>query len=142
VNAMLNMDMIGWSVDANLGVIIGTTTASVSNPQANIDLVNLIADAGLTYATSLNPSLITKNFTSCCSDHMPYLVQGNRPGAMSIHRGSAAAYPHYHQSSDTPVNLGTHAQAIGAAIVRMNVGALAQLAGANDRIFATGHDSP
>jgi hypothetical protein len=137
VRAMLNMDMIGWSADAGLGVIVATRT-DVGTPVDNLALVELVADAGLTYAPALNPDFIVRSASTCCSDHMPYINAG-RPGVMSIHRGSAAAYPHYHRSSDTPDNLGPFAQAIGAAIVRMNVAALARLSGASDRIFADGN---
>jgi hypothetical protein len=137
VRAMLNMDMIGWSADAGLGVILGTRI-DVGTPADNQALVDLVGDAGLTYAPALNPAFIQKTTNTCCSDHMPYINAG-RPGLMSIHRGSAGAYPHYHRSSDTPANLGPFAEAIGTAIVRMNVAALARLSGASDRIFADGH---
>jgi hypothetical protein len=137
VRAMLNMDMIGWSADAGLGVNVATLL-TVGNPVDNQALVELVADAGLTYAPALNPDFIVRSGNTCCSDHMPYLNAG-RPGVMSIHRGSAAAYPHYHRDTDTPANLGPFAQAIGSAIVRMNVAALARLSGASDRIFADDH---
>lgn len=135
VQAMLNMDMIGWSPNATLGVNIEVRT-SVGNAAANLALANLLADAALDYVPAFTPSQVLVRTTTCCSDHMPYLNAG-LPAALSIHRGTTS-YPHYHRTTDTPANLGPHAQAIGAAIVRMNVAALAQLAGASDRVFASG----
>lgn len=136
VRAMLNMDMIGWSPDASLGVTVATRI-DVGNPASNQALVELVADAGLTYVPALNPNLIVRGSSTCCSDHMPYINAGV-PGLMSIHRGGTT-YPHYHRNTDTPANLGPFAQAIGPAIVRMNVAALARLSGASDRIFADDH---
>lgn len=133
VKAMLNMDMIGWSATPQLGVRIETNAGA-----ANLALADLLADAALTYAPAFHPDYVQKIFGTCCSDHMPYIDAG-RPATMSIHRGSAGAYPHYHTTTDTPANLGPHAQDIGAATVRMNVAALAQLAG-TDRIFRSDND--
>lgn len=135
VQAMLNMDMIGWSPDASLGVNVATQ-GSAGAPGANLALVELVADAALAYAPALDPSLVLRQGTTCCSDHWPYLVAG-RPAVMSIHRGTTS-YPQYHKVGDTPAALGAFAQAIGGSIVRMNVGALAELAGASDRIFDDG----
>ncbi len=127
VNAMLNMDMIGWSPDATLGVLAETRPGA-----ANVVLANRLADAALDYVPALDPNHVVVRTDSCCSDHMPYINAG-RPGVMSIHRLRANT-PFYHQTSDTPANLGAHAQEIGPAIVRMNVAALVQLAGV-DRIL-------
>ncbi len=137
VQAMLNMDMIGWSPDANLGVNVATQS-SAGTPGANMALVDIVADAALAYAPALNPSLVLRQSNTCCSDHWPYLVAG-RPAVMSIHRGTTS-YPQYHRVGDTPTALGPFAQAIGGSIVRMNVGALARLAEASDRIFDDGWD--
>ena len=136
VRAMLNMDMIGWLADATVGVSIGVAT-NVGDAEANVALRDLIADSATAYVPELTHVVTSTN--TCCSDHMPYLNAG-RPAAHSIHRGGTA-YPHYHRDSDTPANLGSFAQTIGGAIVRMNVAALAQLSGASDRIFADGSDA-
>lgn len=127
VSHMANMDMIGWSATPDVGVLIGTTGA----PQ-NVALMQDLAEAAETYVPELGVMTTTN---TCCSDHMPYLNAG-RPAVFSIHRGSAAAYPHYHRATDLPPNLGPHAQAVGGAIIRMNVAALATWTGASDRIFA------
>ncbi|HRQ63599.1 MAG TPA: M28 family peptidase [Xanthomonadaceae bacterium] len=126
VKAMLNMDMIGWTPDDTLGVHIGVRT-DMGDAAANLALAHLLADAALDYVPELSPDHVVIDSVTCCSDHMPYLHAGV-PAAMSIHRGTVA-YPHYHRFSDTPDHLGPHARDIGGAIVRMNVAALAQLAG-------------
>ncbi len=126
VKAMLNMDMIGWTPDDTLGVIV-STRVDVGSASDNLALANLIADAGLDYVPALDSDHIIVSTASCCSDQMPYLNLG-LPAAFSIHRGTTS-YPNYHRSSDTPANLGVRARDIGGAIVRMNVAALAQLAG-------------
>lgn len=133
IKSMLNMDMIGWSPDSALGVRIETDLGESGSP--NDLLVDLLADAALTYASNLS---IEKIYGTGGSDHVPYLSAGV-PATMSIHRGRAIAYPHYHLSSDTPANLGPHAQDIGSAIVRMNVAALAQIAG-TDRVFRSDNE--
>ncbi len=133
VEAMLNMDMIGWSPDATLGVIAETRPGA-----ANVALANRLADAALDYVPALHRNHVVVRTDSCCSDHMPYINAG-RPGVLSIHRLRAST-PYYHQTSDTPANLGPHAQDIGPAIVRMNVAALVQLAGV-DRILRADNDS-
>lgn len=134
VTAMLNMDMIGWSADETLGVLFESRPGA-----ANVELVELLADAAATYAGTALEAVLAYN--SCCSDHMPY-VNAGRPGVMSIHRGRAATYPHYHRDTDTAVNLGPHARAIGTAIVRSNVAALALLSGASDVILIADNELP
>ena len=132
VTAVLNMDMIGWSPDATLGVIAESVPG-----QGNMELANLLADSALAYAPALDPSQVVVASNSCCSDHMPY-VNAGRPGVLSIHRLRADT-PYYHRSSDTPENLGPHAQEIGSAIVAMNLAALVSLAGV-DRILAADNE--
>lgn len=129
VSRMVNMDMIGWSATADIGVIIETN-------QANAALMTELGNAGAVYAPELD---VITDFVPCCTDLMPYLNAG-RPAITSIHRGSAGAYPHYHRSTDLPVNMGPYSQAVGGAIIRMNVAALAQASGASDFIFNNGHE--
>lgn len=117
------MDMIGWSQTDALGADLDTTSAFLSTR-------NLFADAALTYVPGL---AITVAGITCCSDHMPYINRG-RPSVLSIHK-NYTAYTHYHKTTDLPVNLGLHAQAIGGAIMKMNVAAVAGVAGPMDRIF-------
>lgn len=126
------MDMIGWSPNATLGVDLDTTATFVATR-------NQFADAALTYVPGL---AVTVSGITCCSDHMPYINRG-RPSILSIHR-NYTSYVHYHKSTDLPENLGVHAQAIGGAIMRMNVAAVASVVGpmdtAGDIIFADGVD--
>ncbi|MCR6702200.1 MAG: M28 family metallopeptidase [Dokdonella sp.] len=119
---MANMDMIGWSPDAQLGVDLDTSSVA---------LRQRFGDAAAAYVPEL---AVTISLLNCCSDHMPYQNRGV-PAIMSLHR-NYGAYVHYHQSTDVPANLGLYARAIGGAIVRMNVAALAGLSGASDRLFA------
>jgi len=129
VSRMVNMDMIGWSATADIGVIIETNSA-------NAALMTELGNAGAIYAPEID---VITDFVPCCTDLMPYLNAG-RPAITSIHRGSAGAYPHYHRSTDVPVNLGPHSQAVGGAIIRMNVAALAQASGASDVVFNDSYD--
>lgn len=126
------MDMIGWSPNATLGADLDTTAGFVATR-------NLFADAALTYVPGL---AVTVSGITCCSDHMPYINRG-RPSILSIHR-SYTSYVHYHRSTDLPENLGPFAQAIGGAIMRMNVAAVASVVGpmdaAGDFIFVDGFD--
>jgi hypothetical protein len=128
VQAMLNLDMIGWVADLPLGVAVCTRSSAGTGA---VSLLNTVADAMATYAPEL---LVTTGTTVCSgSDHVPYLELG-RPATHSIHRGGVS-YPHYHRTTDTPANLGPLAKDVGEAIVRGNVAALVQLAG-YDLLFA------
>lgn len=127
VSHMANMDMIGWSSTPSLSVLLETT-------QPFQGMMIELAEAAATYAPEL---AVVTSLAPCCSDHMPYINAG-RPAVLSIHRNCCSgpsAYPHYHRTTDTPVNLGPQAQAIGGAIIRMNVAALARWSGASDRVF-------
>lgn len=130
VDLVATMDMIGWSAGPTLGADLDTTTAFASTR-------TLFADAALTYVPEL---AITVSGITCCSDHMPYINLGV-PGLLSIHK-AYTSYVHYHRATDLPANLGAHSQAIGGAIMRMNVAAVAAVAGPMDRIFADGVDLP
>jgi hypothetical protein len=136
VQAMANMDMIGWDNGAG-GFGVTVTTAQGTNPggdlAANIALRDRFADAAANYVPAL---AVVKAANACCSDQQPYLNRGVR-AVHSIHRGGTS-YPHYHKTTDTPANMnstGTSA-ILGGHVVRMNVAALAELAGVTDRIFA------
>lgn len=122
VKAMANMDMIGWSANAQIGVDLDSS---------NTALRQRFGDAAAAYVPEL---AVTISLLNCCSDHMPYLNRGV-PAIMSLHK-NYGSYVHYHQSTDVPANLGPFSRAVGGAIVRMNVAALAGLTGASDRLFA------
>ncbi|MBL8300984.1 MAG: Zn-dependent exopeptidase M28 [Rhodanobacteraceae bacterium] len=140
VQAMANMDMIGWDNGAG-GFGVTITTAQGTNPggdlAANIALRDRFGDAAANYVPALS---VVKASNACCSDQQPYLNRGVR-AVHSIHRGGVS-YPHYHKTTDTPANMNStgNSPTLGGHIVRMNVAALAELAGVTDRIFATPFD--
>lgn len=72
--------------------------------------------------------------TSCCS---PAARPRGVRVIFSIHRGGTS-YPHYHKTTDLPANMNNlgSSPTLGGHIVRMNVAALAEIAGLTDRIFA------
>ena len=136
VEVMANMDMIGWDNGAG-GFGVTLTTAQGTSPggnlAANIAMRDRFADAAANYVPALS---VVKSASACCSDQQPYLNRGVR-AVFSIHRGGTS-YPHYHKTTDLPANmnnLGT-SPTLGGHIVRMNVAALAEIAGVTDRIFA------
>jgi hypothetical protein len=136
VEAMANMDMIGW-VNGAAGFGVTVTTAQGTGPggdlAANIALRDRFADAAANYVPSL---AVVKASNACCSDQQPYLNRGVR-AVHSIHRGGTS-YPHYHKTTDTPASMNSAGTSptLGGYVVKMNVAALAELAGVTDRIFA------
>ncbi len=127
VKGMVNMDMIGFTEDAELDVLLEGS----SEFQWVIDA---FASAAATYA----PQLVVLTTTSYWgSDHAPYLDL-HMPSLLTI-EDDWASYPYYHQSGDVPVNL---SQAMGGAILEMNVAAMAQLAGVSvgSDIFSDGFE--
>ena len=128
VSAMINMDMIGYSRDGQLDVLLETNTQ-------NRAYIERFAAVAATYAPELGTLLSTNPYGS---DHIPYLQAGVR--ALLTIQGDDTNYPHYHASTDTPSNMdaGGWSRPIGGAILRMNAAMLAELSGASDRIFADG----
>jgi hypothetical protein len=111
VVAMLNMDMIGYTGDLDLDCLLETNASSQF-------IIDACSDAAaefttLRIVTSLNPF---------GSDHVPYLNRG-MPSLLTI-ENDWDDYPHYHRTTDTANNLTVD---MGAQILRMNVGALANL---------------
>lgn len=125
VEFMLNMDMIGYSADADLDVLIESTTLG----QPSFARFGALAAAyvpSLRLVTSLSP---------CCSDHMPYLNAG-MPAALTI-ENDWDVYAHYHRTTDIPANI-SNALSMGGGILKMNAAFLAETALASDRLFADG----
>lgn len=127
VRLMLNMDMIGYSGDADLDVLLETDSAQQA-------LLAEFASQAQIYAPSLR---IVNSTNPCCSDHVPYL-QNQLPALLTI-ANDWNSYVHYHQSSDIPANV-SNAQAMGGAILRMNAAVLALRAGAGDAVFLGGFE--
>jgi hypothetical protein len=124
VRAHLNMDMIGYTGDSDLDCLLETGAIGQF-------LIDAYAAAAAQYTTlrivtSLNPF---------GSDHVPYINRG-MPSLLTI-ENDWNSYPHYHRTTDTIANISID---MGAQILRMNVGALAQMIG--DPPAGRGLDSP
>jgi Zn-dependent M28 family amino/carboxypeptidase len=127
VQFMVNMDMIGYSADADLDVLIEST--SLGQPSfARFGALAASYVPSLRLVTSLSP---------CCSDHMPYLNVGI-PAVLTI-ENDWNVYAHYHRSTDVPANI-SNALAMGGGILQMNSAFLAETALASDRVFADGQE--
>jgi hypothetical protein len=113
VEAMLSMDMIGYSADSDLDCLLQ------SDP-AGQDLIEAFSDAAELH-TSLR--IVTSLFVGG-SDHAPYSQLG-MPALLTI-ENDWDVYPHYHLTTDLPEHL---VPEMAEQILRMNVGALARLAG-------------
>ncbi|SFM98034.1 M28 family metallopeptidase [Dokdonella immobilis] len=128
VQAVVTMDMIGYSADTTLDVLFesGATWSAY---------LNQFADAAAAYVPELRVTLSTNPFGS---DHVPYLNAGKK--TLLAIENDWDVYPYYHRSTDTSDHVGANAQAMGGAILRTSVAVLAELAGASDRIFGDGVD--
>jgi hypothetical protein len=113
VQAVLTMDMIGYTGDADYDCLLETN----STGQFMIDAYSAAAAqyTSLRIVTSLNPF---------GSDHMPYLNRG-MPAMLTI-ENDYTSYPAYHRSTDTINNVNL---TMGAETIKMNVAALAQMIG-------------
>jgi hypothetical protein len=111
VRAVVNMDMIGYSGDDDLDVLL-------ESDESGKDLMRVLSDAaagtGLRIETSLNPF---------GSDHVPF-IQAGIPAVLVI-ENDWDSYPGYHRSSDTPEKLRVE---MGVPVLRMVAGAIADLA--------------
>jgi hypothetical protein len=114
--AMLNLDMIAFTEDEDLDCLLQSS-------EEWRFLVDDLVDAAERY-TELR---IVTSFVLGGSDHVPYARSGIA-AVLSI-ENDWDVYPHYHRTSDTPDKL---TPAMAAEILRMNVGALARLAGVAD----------
>jgi hypothetical protein len=126
VQAMLDMDMIGYTADADLDCLLETEPFAAS-------LLDPFIDAAATH-TQLR---IVTTYSAWGSDHVPYLDAGV-PALLTI-ENDWSQYPDYHSTSDVPANLTI---AMAEEILRMNVGALANLIDAKtDHLFSDGFES-
>ena len=91
VDAVVIMDMIGYSADANLEALYESD--AIYNPY----LLQFGA-AAATYVPQLAVVTSTNPFGS---DHVPYINAGVR---------TALAIENYHRSTDTPANIGPNVQ--------------------------------
>ena len=131
VDAVVIMDMIGYSADANLEALYESSASF--NPY----LLQFGA-AAATYVPQLAVITSTNPFGS---DHVPYINAGVRT-ALAI-ENDWDIYPHYHRSTDTPANIGPNVQPMGAAILKTNAAVIAEIAGLDhgaDPVFASGFE--
>ncbi len=117
VRAVLDMDMIGYSGDADLDCLLETD-------EDHAFLIDAYTDAAAAY-TSLR--LVT-SLSPAGSDHVPYLNRGM--AALLTIENDWDSYAHYHRTTDTPDKI-LPSLAMGEQILRMNVAALAALAAAD-----------
>lgn len=126
VQAMLNMDMIGYTADADLDCLLETDTFAQSILDPFIDAAG--AYTGLRIVTDL---------FAWGSDHVPYLDAGI-PALLTI-ENDWSQYPDYHRTTDLPANLTI---AMAEEILKMNIGALAALTETDPgRLFDDGFES-
>lgn len=125
------MDMIGYTIDADLDCLLETTDP-VDLPAVS-PLFDTLRDAAAQYTTLR----IVTSFNPFGSDHIPYLDR-QMPAVLAI-ENDWDEYPHYHQSTDLPANITIE---MGVEIVRMGVGAIANIAGANiEGVFMDGFET-
>jgi Zn-dependent M28 family amino/carboxypeptidase len=116
VQAMLDLDMIGYTSDGDLDCLLETESFAAF-------LLDVFEDAALEF-TSLR---IETDTSACCSDHKPYLNAGV-PALLTI-ENDWFEYPFYHTINDLPQHLTI---AMGREILKMNVAAMAEMIGAPD----------
>jgi hypothetical protein len=133
VDAVVIMDMIGYSADANLEALYESSAS-------NSPYLLQFGAAAATYVPQLAVITSTNPFGS---DHVPYLNAGVRT-ALAI-ENDWDIYPHYHRSTDLPANMGPNAQPMGAAILKTNAAVIAEIAGLDGGagpVFADGFEGP
>jgi hypothetical protein len=128
VQAVVTMDMIGYSADSTLDVLFESSATWSA-------YLNQFAAAAATYVPALRVTLSTNPFGS---DHIPYLNAGKK--TLLAIENDYDSYPYYHRSTDTPVHVGVNAQAMGGAILKTSASVIAELVGINDRIYVNGFE--
>jgi hypothetical protein len=112
VKGVINMDMIAYSSDADLDVLLETS-------QIGVPLADALADAAA--STDLR---VVRSLNPFGSDHVPFLHNGI-PCVLTI-ENDWDEYNDYHTSRDTIANV---RRDMGGEVLKMNAGALAALAG-------------
>jgi hypothetical protein len=111
IKGVLNMDMIGYSQDDSLDVLLETSSDFRMLHDQFAAAAKLVE--GLNVFTSYNPF---------GSDHMPF-IDNNIPAILTIDN-DWGDYPAYHRTADT---IDKVSRDMGAAILKMNAGALAAM---------------
>ncbi|MEM7350827.1 MAG: M28 family peptidase [Acidobacteriota bacterium] len=128
VDLMLNMDMIGYTGDADLDCLLETDPPFATVLDPFVDAAE--AFTTLRSVTSLN---------AFGSDHVPYLNR-NMPALLTI-ENDWDSYSSYHRTSDLPQNITVD---MGYQVLRMNAAVLAHVAGAvgvDQPIFIDGFET-
>jgi hypothetical protein len=127
VQAMLNMDMSGFTGDADLDCLLETAPDFAY-------LNDALGDAAALYTTLR----IVVSLHPFGSDHVPYISR-DMPAALTI-ENDWDSYPDYHRTTDLPGGLSLE---MGGEILRMNVAAMAMMIGSAmpDAIFADSFES-
>ncbi len=116
IKLALIMDMIGYSANSQLDVLLETSSAlsTVFPP-----FQSAVAD----YASELVPHTSTNPFGS---DHMPF-INRSVPSLLVIEY-DYDAYPGYHRTNDVPATI-SNVLEMGGGILKMNVAVLAEAGG-------------
>jgi hypothetical protein len=129
IKLALIMDMIGYSQDSQLDVLLETSSAlsTVFPP-----FQSAVAD----YASDLVPHTSTNPFGS---DHMPFINRGV-PSLLVIEY-DYDLYPGYHKTNDVPGTI-SNALGMGGGVLKMNAAVLAEAAGytVDGVLFGDGFD--
>lgn len=113
IKAVINMDMIGYSIDDSEDVLLETSRDFKNLTDQFAAASSLVP--GLRYFTTFNPF---------GSDHMPF-IDNNIPAILTIDN-DWNSYPAYHRTTDTIDKI---SREMGAAILKMNAAALAIMTG-------------
>lgn len=105
---VLIMDMIAFSEDEDLDILIETS-------RANQNLVDLLSASAKKFSTGR----IASTFNYWGSDHVPFIDNGFN--ATLIIENDYGNYPHYHRSTDLPTNLNKN---MAYELLKTMVGAL------------------
>lgn len=113
VKGMFNIDMIGYTGDAELDCRLETRAIGQG-----------LMDACVAAAAQYTSLVIVTSLSPCCSDHAPYLDR-SMPAILAI-ENDYGTYSGYHQSSDLSSNLTIN---MAVQILKMYVATIAQMAG-------------
>jgi len=113
VKGMFNIDMIGYTGDAELDCRLETRAIGQS-----------LMDACIAAAAQYTSLVLVTSLSPCCSDHAPYLDR-SMPAILAI-ENDYGTYPGYHQSTDVSTNLTIE---MAVQIMKMYVATISQLVG-------------
>lgn len=126
VQLMLNMDMIGYTGDAELDVLLETEPPYAGDLDPFVDA-----------ATAFTTLQTVTSLFAFGSDHVPYLDRG-MPAILTI-ENDWDSYGSYHRTTDLPGNV---SQDMGYQILRMNAAVLAHVTGAQvTALFENGFET-